>query len=48
MDEVDFQKEVERLGSHFKPDEVDAIHAKYMEERDDAEVNEWNASFGCS
>ena len=50
MDEVDFQKEVERLGSHFKPDEVDAIHAKYMEERDDAddEITEWNASFGCS
>lgn len=47
MDEADFQKEIDILGSYFKPDEVDAIHAKYMEERDDAEVDEWNASFGC-
>ena len=48
MDEADFQKEVDRLGTHFKPDEVDAIHAKYMEERDDAdEIADWNQSFGC-
>jgi hypothetical protein len=48
MDDADFQKEVDRLGSHFKPDEVDAIHAKYMEERDNAdEIADWNASFGC-
>jgi hypothetical protein len=49
MDDADFQKEVERLRSHFKPDEIDAIHAKYMEERDDAddELTDWNRSFGC-
>jgi hypothetical protein len=48
MDQADFQKEVDRLGSHFKPDEVDAIHAKYMEERDDAEeLAAYNTSFGC-
>ena len=48
MDHADFQEEVERLGSHFKPDEVDAIHARYMEERDNVEeIEDWNAGFGC-
>ena len=48
MDQADFQKEVDRLGTHFEPREVDSIHAEYMEERDNAdEIADWNAGFGC-